>query len=63
MKINFKKVFFITFIITALYEILIKLTNIFNPFKIIAGNICDIAHPYKLFIFQYLRYDDSSFLS
>ena len=37
----------------------ISLTHL-NSFT---GNICDIAHPYKLFTSRYLRHHDSLFLS
>ena len=31
--------------------------------KLPKGNFWDIAHPYKLFTSNYLRYDDSLFMS
>ena len=53
LNINFKKISFITIIIMAFYEILnSKISS--THLKPLIGNLCDIAHPYKLFILQYL---------
>ena len=63
LNINFKKLFFITFIIIGFHEIFIELKNIFNHLKLFTGNFYDNVHSYKLFRSQYLRCDDSLFLS
>ena len=51
------------FFIIAFYEIFIKLRSIFDPFKFNIGSFNDIDQPCKVFTSQYLRYDDSLFLS
>ena len=57
LKMNFKKILFITFFIITFYKAFIKFRNVFNTFKSFTYNFCGIAQPYKLFTSQYLRYD------
>ena len=65
IKYNFKKISLITFM--NFNEIFMKSSlnseNSATHLKSFTGNFCDIAEPYKLFIFQYLRFDSLLVLS
>ena len=52
-----------TFFGIAFYETFIKLKTLFYSLEMIYWRLLRIAQPYKLFTSQYLRYDDSLFLS
>ena len=59
LNINFKKTSYIT--------IFMKSSSNWDVpsiyLKLVKGNFWKIAHPYELFTFQYIRYDNSLFLS
>ena len=56
LNVNYKKIFFINFTITAFLKCLEILSTHLKSFTII---FCDVAELYKLFKYQYLRYDNS----
>ena len=58
LNIEFKKISDITIFTEATCKVFVEFRCNFNHLKPTTENICNIAHPNKLFTSQYRRYDD-----
>ena len=63
IEYQFLKISFINFFVVTFYEIFVKFERSSTHLNQFRGNFCDIAQPYKLFTVEYLRYENSLFLS